>query len=142
MRQQIHQLGSYTIIDDSYNASPEATKVSIDVLKSVSKNQSIAVLADMLELGQQSAQLHRSVGEHLAKTGIDCLIAIGSQSENTAQGAKDQGCKNVITADNNDEAYKKLKELLTDGCTVLVKGSRGMHTDEIVKKLIADYSAG
>ena len=136
MRQQIHQCEGFTLIDDSYNASPEATKVSLDVLKSISKGKSIAVLADMLELGEQSAALHRGVGEHLALIGIDTLIAIGEHSRNTAKGALDCGCKEVYTADSNDEAYAKLRELLTDGCTILVKGARGMHTDEIVKKLI------
>ena len=116
MRQQIHQCEGFTLIDDSYNASPEATKVSLDVLKSISKGKSIAVLADMLELGEQSAALHRGVGEHLALIGIDTLIAIGEHSRNTAKGALDCGCKEVYTADSNDEAYAKLRELLTDGC--------------------------
>lgn len=136
MRQQIHQCDGFTIIDDSYNASPEATKVSIDVLKSISKGKSIAVLADMLELGTKSAELHRGVGEHLADAGIDALIAIGEQSRNTAKGALEKGCSEVYTVSDNDEAYTKLREIMADGCTILVKGSRGMHTDEIVKKLI------
>ena len=136
MRQQITELKDFVLIDDSYNASPEAAKASLDVLKDVAKGKKIAVLADMLELGEQSAALHRGVGEHLALIGIDTLIAIGEHSRNTAKGALDCGCKEVYTADSNDEAYGKLRELLTDGCTILVKGSRGMHTDEIVKKLI------
>ena len=137
MRQQIHQLEKFTLIDDSYNASPEATKVSLDVLKSISKEKSIAVLADMLELGEKAPSEHYGVGKHLAEIGIDCLIAIGSLSENTATGAKENGCKNVLTAQNNAEAYEILKTLLSENCTVLVKGSRGMHTDEIVKKLLS-----
>ncbi len=136
MRQQIHALPGLTLIDDSYNASPEATKVSIDVLMSISKGKSIAVLADMLELGERSAELHRSVGEHLAKAGTDALIAIGSESENTAAAAKENGCSSVFTVSNNEQAYEKLLTLVEDGSTVLIKGSRGMHTDEIVKKLL------
>ena len=137
MRQQITQLEDITLIDDSYNASPEATKVSLDVLKSISKGRSIAVLADMLELGEQSAQLHYSVGQHLAQIGVDCLIAIGRLSENTARGAEENGCNDVSTAANNDEAFDILKTKLTKGCTVLVKGSRGMHTDVICSELRA-----
>lgn len=136
MRQQIIQLSNFTVIDDSYNASPEATKVSLDVLKSIAKGKSIAVLADMLELGERSAELHYSVGQHLGENGIDILIAIGPQSENTAKGAKENGCKSVFTAADNDSAYLILKEQITDGCTVLIKGSRGMHTDQIVKKIV------
>ncbi len=136
MRQQIRQLGRYTVIDDSYNASPEATKVSLDVLKSIAGQKSIAVLADMLELGEKSAVLHADVGTHLAEVGVDCLIAVGSLSQHTAAGAREHGCPTVLTAGNNDEAFALLQGQLEDGCTVLVKGSRGMHTDEIVRKLM------
>ncbi len=144
MRQQIYSLEyklqgrdemKITLIDDSYNASPEAAKVSVDVLKSVSKGKTIAVLADMLELGEQSEKLHYGVGEHLANAGIDCLIAVGELSKNTAEGALTNGCPDVITAGNNSQAYDELIKKLEDNCSILVKGSRGMHTDEICKKL-------
>ena len=138
MRQQITQLEDITLIDDSYNASPEATKVSLDVLKSISKGRSIAVLADMLELGEEAAREHYGVGAHLAKNGIDALIAVGPVSRNTARGALENGCPTVLTADTNEEAYEKLRSVLEKDSTVLVKGSRGMHTDEICKMLIAD----
>ena len=140
MRQQIYKLKGITLIDDSYNASPEATIVSLDVLKSISGGKSIAVLADMLELGEQAESEHYAVGKALAEKGIDGLVAVGSLSENTARGAADSGCINVFTAKTNDEAYEKLKKLISDGCTVLVKGSRGMHTEEVVKKLLSDYN--
>ena len=145
MRQQIHSLTcgdmDITLIDDSYNASPEATKVSLDVLKSIGNGKTVAVLADMLELGEQSAKLHYGVGEHLAKIGVDCLIATGELSRNTAKGAQENGCPDVTTADSNEQAFEILEAKLSDACTVLVKGSRGMHTDEICSKLIAQSSS-
>ena len=144
MRQQIHQLPKLTIIDDSYNASPEATKVSLDVLKSISKGKSIAVLADMLELGEKAVSEHYGVGKHLAELGTDCLLTVGELSLNTAKGAEENGCKNVTSYKNNEEAFNSLQKLLEGGlinenCTILIKGSRGMHTDEIVKKLLEAY---
>ncbi len=144
MRQQIYQLSKITIIDDSYNASPEATKVSLDVLKSISKGKSIAVLADMLELGEQAASEHYGVGKHLAELGIDILFTVGTLSENTAEGAAENGCGNVHIFKTNEDAYNSLHQALESGlinenCTILVKGSRGMHTDEIVKKLLDEY---
>ena len=136
MRQQIIQHDGFTVIDDSYNSSPDAAKVSVDVLSELSGgNDSIAVLADMLELGEKSAGSHYEVGLHLGKKGIKKLIAIGSESRKTAEGAKDGGCGEVYTCDSNDQAYELLKTLITKDCVILVKGSRGMHTDEIVKKL-------
>ncbi len=136
MRQQIHQLSDYVLIDDSYNASPEATKVSLDVLKSISHGKTIAVLADMLELGDEAESEHYSVGRHLAELGIDVLITVGPLSENTAKGARENGCKNVFSFSSNSQAYDCLLTLIEKNCTILIKGSRGMHTDEIAKKLI------
>ncbi len=139
MRQQIHTLDNFVVIDDSYNASPEATKVSLDVLHSLSKGKSIAVLADMLELGDEAAQLHYEVGKHLAELKIDTLIAIGDLSANTAQGASKNGCPNVRHFETNNEAYEYLLTVLEPNSTILVKGSRGMHTDEIVQNLLNNY---
>ena len=141
MRQQIYQLHGMTLIDDSYNSSPEAAKVSLDVMKSIAKGKSVAVLADMLELGEQSAKEHYRVGEHLAKIGIDILLTVGEFSENTAAGAKENGCGNVHSFDSNEKAYAYLKTITEPDMTILVKGSRGMHTDEIVKKILDDFNS-
>ena len=139
MRQQIHLLSNLTLIDDSYNASPEATKVSIDVLKSISKGKTVAVLADMLELGEQAAAEHYGVGKYLAEKGIDALITVGELSLNTAAGARENGCHFVESVENNEQAYSNLLELIEENCTILIKGSRGMHTDEIVRKILENY---
>ncbi len=140
MRQQITDFSSFVLIDDSYNASPEATKASLDVLKSIAKAKTTAVLADMLELGEEGIGEHYRVGQHLANSGIDRLIAIGPLSRYTAQGASENGCPSVQTADTNAQAYDLLKASLTEGDTILVKGSRSMHTDEIVKWLTQDHA--
>ena len=139
MRQQIHEMKDFILIDDSYNSSPEAAKVSLNVLKSVAKGKTIAVLADMLELGEKSESEHYGVGKHLAELGIDTLIAVGELSRNTAKGAEENGCKEVEMFENNEQAYEYLKKIIEKECAVLVKGSRGMHTDEIVKKVLSDF---
>ncbi|MBQ3928802.1 MAG: UDP-N-acetylmuramoyl-tripeptide--D-alanyl-D-alanine ligase, partial [Clostridia bacterium] len=136
MRQQIHRLKDFVLIDDSYNASPEATVVSLDVLKSIAAERSIAVLADMLELGEEAESLHYNVGTHLAQIHIDTLITVGELSKFTAKGAKENGCSDVHSFDTNTEAYEYLFSRITPNSTILVKGSRGMHTDEIVSKII------
>lgn len=136
MRQQIIEEDGFTIIDDSYNSSPDAAKVSLDVLKSLAgERRSIAVLADMLELGEVAESEHYGVGRHAGELSINALITVGALSENTAAGARDAGCAEVFSFMTNDEAYEKLCGLMTKDCVILVKGSRGMHTDEIVKKL-------
>ena len=139
MRQQIHELKDFLLIDDSYNASPEATKASLDVLKKASSGRTIAVLADMLELGDEAPAEHYNVGKYLAEIGIDTLITIGNISENTANGARENGCERVTSFENNGEAYQYLKTIIEKDCTILVKGSRSMHTDVIVSNILADY---
>lgn len=139
MRQQIYQMRDFVLIDDSYNSSPEAAKVSLNVLKSIAKGKSIAVLADMLELGEKAVSEHYSVGKHLAEIGIDTLLTVGTLSENTARGAKENGCSHVMSFADNDSTYAYLAKMIGLDCAVLVKGSRGMHTDSIVKKVLADF---
>ncbi len=139
MRQQIHRCEDLVLIDDSYNASPAAAKASLDVLKSIAGGKTIAVLADMLELGDEAASEHYGVGKHLAELGVDALVAVGPLSGNTAAGAAENGCPCVVKAAGNTEAYNALCGLVEKGCTVLVKGSRGMHTEGVVKLLLADH---
>ncbi|HEX3038978.1 MAG TPA: UDP-N-acetylmuramoyl-tripeptide--D-alanyl-D-alanine ligase [Caproiciproducens sp.] len=137
MRQQIHSVNGMTVIDDSYNASPDSIRSSVDVLCSFHSGKRVAVLADMLELGELSQQAHNNVGVYAAQAGVDVLITVGERAEQIAKGA--QSVKPDFTSHvckGNEEAIAKLKSLLTFGDAVLVKGSRGMHTDQIVKALL------
>ncbi|HCM24870.1 MAG TPA: UDP-N-acetylmuramoyl-tripeptide--D-alanyl-D-alanine ligase [Ruminococcaceae bacterium] len=137
MHQQIHQVGGLTVIDDSYNASPDAVRGALDVLCSF-PHRRIAVLADMLELGKVSQQEHYHCGQYAAEAGTDLLVTVGREAAAMAEGAKQtlpsipcQVCR------SNEEAIHFLCQTLQRGDTILVKGSRGMHTDEIVSALLA-----
>ena len=136
MRQQIHRLPSLTVIDDSYNASPDSAKSGLSVLAQLqNKGRNIAVLADMLELGEYSVQAHRQLGETAARMGVDLLVSVGERARAIADGAASEGIP-VRKCQTNQEAIDYLKGHLQVGDAVLVKGSRGMHTDEIVKALL------
>lgn len=139
MRQQLHEMKGFLLIDDSYNASPEATKASLDVLKEASQGKTIAVLADMLELGEESCTEHYNVGRYLAEQGIDELITVGNYSKYTAKGAEENGCRRVSSYESNSEAYQHLRTVIEKDCAILVKGSRSMHTDEIVTDIMKDF---
>jgi UDP-N-acetylmuramoyl-tripeptide--D-alanyl-D-alanine ligase len=137
MRQQIHHVNELVIIDDSYNASPDAIKSSVDVLCSFHTGKRFAVLADMLELGEFSQNAHFEVGVYAAQAGVDVVVTIGDRAEEIAKGARsvnpDLPCH---ICKSNEEAIGRLKSILTGGDAVLIKGSRGMHTDQIVKALL------
>lgn len=142
MRQQISKIGDITLIDDSYNASPDSVKSSVSVLKNLSPNgRNIVVIADMLELGEHSQKIHYETGRYIALEGIDILITVGKDSAYLSNGAISANQKlKLIHFDGNKEAFEYLKNILSKNDKVLIKGSRGMHTDEIVNDLKNYYS--
>lgn len=137
MRQQIHCVNEVTIIDDSYNASPDAIKSSVDVLCGFHDGKRVAVLADMLELGDFSQKAHFDVGVYVAKAGVNLLLTVGERAREIAKGAQSVHSQLVCRSfQSNEEAITELKSSLTGGDAVLIKGSRGMQTDQIVKALL------
>ncbi len=141
MRQNIYENKGYTVIEDCYNASPESMAASLSVLCSKAKDgRKVAVLGDMLELGEQSDILHYGVGKKAAEMGIDELLAFGPRAHKTAEGAISAGMdadKVTVFTDNTDaEGFAKIVSgKLTAGDTVLFKASRGMALERITKIL-------
>ena len=138
MRQQVVEAGGLLIIDDSYNASPDSMRSAIDVLATRPvTGKRAAVLADMLELGDFSQQGHYEVGSYARERGVELLVAVGPLAKGIAAG---YGSEAHWFA-TNEEATAFLQEALRPGDAVLVKGSRGMRTDEIVAALTAGQEA-
>lgn len=137
MRQQIYHVSGFTVIDDSYNSSPDAAKSGLSVLSMLPAHRRIAVMADMLQLGDYSWQAHFELGVCAVENGVDILLTVGSEAKAAAEGARsvrsDMDCR---VFDNNISAAAELKAILSPGDTVLIKGSRGMHTEEIVRALL------
>lgn len=140
MRQQIHRLPQISVIDDSYNASPDSAKSGVNVLTGLKSKRRVAVLADMLELGKESEQAHYNLGGYAAKAGVDLVAAVGEEARRIAQGARDGGAQ-AEHFENNRQVEAYLESMLQPGDAVLVKGSRGMHTDEIVAWLLERYQS-
>lgn len=138
MRQCIYHLNEVTLIDDSYNANPDSMRSAVKVLIQVAKGKrKIAVLADMLELGNMSKSLHYDLGTFIAQMNVDILITIGEMADYIAKGAI--SCSkniNVYSFDSNEQAINCLKNIVCLGDTILVKGSRGMHTEKISHSII------
>lgn len=123
-----------TLIDGTYNASEDSMKSSIDVLANY-KQRRIAVLADMLEMGSFSKELHMSVGTYVASKGIDILICVGSDANYIVEGAKNKGMDTIIYCKNNQEVINCLEKLLITNDVVLLKGSNGMNLKDVVAHL-------
>lgn len=135
MRQRIYESHGITVVDDSYNASPDSVKSGIEVLCSLpNPGKKIAVLADMMELGDFSDQAHFQAGVSVAETKIDVLITVGSWSVRIAEGAMSvKSDMEILMCTDNKQAIDCLKELIKRGDAVMIKGSRSMKTDEIVE---------
>lgn len=131
------------IIDDVYNASPDSMKASIDILSDLEGKRKIAVLGDMLELGDYSQKGHMEVGETLAEKDIDILITVGDESRFIDIGAQRAGMdeKSIIHLGCNKDVKDLLGTIIAQGDTILVKGSRGIKMEEIVE-YIRDCGAG
>ena len=123
------------LINDAYNASYESMKASIEYLAKHTGQRKIAVLGDMFELGDYSIELHKKVGEEIAKNNIDILICSGNDSKYIIEAAKRNNKVQTYFMKDNEEIVKKLSQELKCGDVVLVKASNGMKFYEICQKL-------
>lgn len=126
------------IINDSYNASYDSVKAALESLKVMNGNRKIAVLGDILELGDFSEIIHKKVGEEVYKNKIDILITVGENAKFIANEAKTLGMDEefIFCFDNNIDAINKIKEIMKSDDCILLKASNGMRFKEIVDALI------
>ena len=132
-----HLPGGIHLIDDTYNANPESMKAAFATLNTMRAGaRGVVVLGDMLELGVQAQTLHRKVGARAARLGISRLYAYGEFAAEVTTGAQDEGMPPTDTFEgSHDEIVEDLKNWLQPGDWLLVKGSRGMAMENVVRKL-------
>ncbi|MDZ7786078.1 MAG: cyanophycin synthetase [Candidatus Saccharibacteria bacterium] len=125
------------IIDDTYNAQPDAVKMALEVLQRKTGPQKIAILGNMNELGQKSAELHKEIGQSCKPKNIDLLVTIGADAnEYLAQEAKKNGC-DVKAFTNPYQAGVFLKDRVKHKAVILAKGSQnGVFAEEAIKPLL------
>lgn len=133
-RLHIEEKNGIKIIDDSYNASPDSMRAALDVLKAVEAKRKVVALADMFELGPESDCYHYQIGSYAVECGADLVLAVGQRALRLAEGAKAAGGK-VQYFETREDLEKRLGGMIEEGDAVLVKGSRGMAMDRIVKLL-------
>lgn len=128
----------FTVINDAYNANPDSVAAALKSLACYS-GRKVALLGDMLELGDASAELHRKVGALAAELGIDLLVTVGSLGAEIGRGALDAGMPSeaVLQFATPLDAAEALRELLRPGDVVLVKASRGARLEQAVEVLVS-----
>ncbi len=126
-----------TIINDSYNASYESMKASLEYLSKLNGKRKIAVLGDMFELGDYSEELHRKVGKEVVKNNIDILICCGDNSKFIIEEAKNLGMRNdnIYYENSINMVSERLKQILTKDDVVLLKASNAMKFFDIVEQI-------
>jgi UDP-N-acetylmuramoyl-tripeptide--D-alanyl-D-alanine ligase len=124
------------IIDDTYNSNPLAVKSIIDTMvKHFPENRKILVLGDMLELGEEEISSHSKVGEWVAEYGIDYLFTFGPLGCHTVKTASSGGTES-FSFQEKSSLMSRLLNMIKTGDVILVKGSRGMHMEEIIESLL------
>ncbi len=133
-------LNETTIIDDTYNSSPDATLSALQALKDLKCNGTkIAVLGDMMELGKYASEEHRSVGRAAANV-VGRLITVGQRSRSTAGEAVQAGLAEsaVVSFDSSSQVPDYLVSIMKPGDIILVKGSQSIRMERVVKALMRE----
>ena len=125
------------LIDGTYNANLDSMKSSLDVLSKY-PNRKIAILADMLELGAYEQAFHQEVGQYVAKKHIDQLMCVGPASQNIVLKAQENGIE-AYHFESNQDLIQTLEGCIQNDDVILLKGSHGMHLDEVVDYLKEKY---
>ena len=133
------------IIDDTYNSSPKAAKAALESLAKLNAGENsrkVAILGDMLELGDYTDEAHYELGKQVALAGVKLLVCVGNFRQETARGALESGLLNtqIVQFKNSDEAVEKISDLIQPNDLILIKGSQGARMEKVVKALMKEPS--
>ncbi|MCK5811453.1 MAG: UDP-N-acetylmuramoyl-tripeptide--D-alanyl-D-alanine ligase [Clostridiales bacterium] len=134
MRMNISKIQGMTIINDAYNANTQSMKAAIDVLD-IQKGRKVAILGDMLEMGDFSKDNHFDVGKHVANSLMDVLIGVGNDASFYIDGAKSAKNSNLELYYFEDLSYleKNINDIIKQGDSILLKGSRGSKMETVIE---------
>ena len=134
MRLNIFSMEAYNdikVIDDAYNASPDSVEAALHILRDMKGTRKIAILGDMLELGDYSLSAHKQIGKAALECGVHILITKGQHSSWIGEGAVEAGMQasNIFHREDNEGVINWLAGNIREGDRILIKGSRGMHME-------------
>ena len=137
--QRLKGIKNSIILDDTYNASPEATKAALDTLYKLDAPQKIALLGNMNELGTYSEKAHKEIGAYCDSKQLDLVVTLGLDANKyLAEAAERAGCK-VARTSTPYESAEYIKKVLREGAIILAKGSQNrVFAEEAVKQLLAN----
>ena len=130
MRGKVVAKDDVTFVEDCYNASPDSMRAAVNTVCSIAKGRKICVFGDMLELGEDSRDMHKAVGEYAKGKGVDIMLCFGSEAKYICDGFG-----TAILFDSKDALAQHLKAILQKDDAVIFKASRGMAFEEIINKV-------
>ncbi len=135
----INGIKNTVIIEDSYNSAPQSAIAALEVLEKIQARRKIAVLGDMLELGEETEKGHREVGKKAAEIA-DILIAVGEKAKFIADEAEMTGLDKdkIFCYNDSSEAKIPIQNMLQEGDVILIKGSQGMRMERISEEIMRD----
>ena len=134
-RMKIIEGENFNMIDSSYNAAPKSTELAVKTLEKLPANRKVAVLGDMLELGDHSKKAHKEIGEMI--NFLSVLVTIGEDSELIGKAAKENGFTgDIYHFEKAEEASEKLDEIVRENDLILVKGSQSIRTEKVIEELM------
>jgi len=139
LRMERLQLGPGRLLVDCYNANPRSVEAALSTLRDLAQGSAFAVLGDMRELGEASAELHHKTGLAAAGADLAGLCTFGVEARAVASGAREGGLDQVVETESIDDATGWTREHLQAGGWVLIKGSRAMRMERIAETLAAEY---
>lgn len=125
-------------IDDTYNASLDSIKSSLEILRKEKGARKIAVIGDVLELGEYAEEIHKEIGKELLVSNLDYVVTIGEYTKYTDSYLRDNGYNEVKHFDVESDSYNFIENLLKKEDIVLFKGSHGIKLNNIVKYLMSN----
>lgn len=134
-RLEIIKENGIEIINDCYNSSPDSVRAALRVMTQTTMPYKVAVLGDILEMGEFAPKAHYELGVDVYDCGVDMLITAGKNAMEIARGAKDSGMRNVISYPTTDELVKDIKNLIKTESCVLIKASHGMEFIKLTEEL-------
>ncbi len=133
----LHFADGFTVVDDSYNSNPASLLGMVRTLAEASENvkRRFVIAGEMMELGPDAAQMHRQAGREISELGIDVLWGVRGLATEIISGAREKGIAETAFFANSDDAAAAAMRAARAGDLILVKGSRSVETDKIVKAL-------
>lgn len=135
----IKGINSALVIDDTFNSNPSSAFAALETIGKLEADRKIAVLGDMLELGNYAKNGHRKVGEKIYKS-VDAVMCCGRMSKHFCEAAREKGMKgsDVLHFESKEALIDRLKSTVREGDVILIKGSRAMRMEDIVRAIMLE----